>query len=263
LAKVAVQCSADSFVVNQSLVLRTNICGENRHLRQASKTYSIIKKTDMELITYKKFKTQEEANELIDLLKSNNIDYFVENISPSVDITFTGGTELDDKIAIKLKSTDFEKVDSLLNTIATENIGLVDKDHYLFDFSNDELYEILENFNEWSKTDFVLAQKILNDRGENISDEKVQELKIKKIDELRQPEKGHKGWLIFGFISAILGGLLAIFIGYHHFRFKKSIPTGEKVYAYDTKTRKTGLRIFFVGVIALIFWIIIWLIDFK
>jgi hypothetical protein len=37
LAKVAAQCSADSFVVNQSLVLRINICGENRHLRQARK----------------------------------------------------------------------------------------------------------------------------------------------------------------------------------------------------------------------------------
>jgi len=35
LAKVAVQCSADTFVVNQSLVLRINICGKNRHLRQA------------------------------------------------------------------------------------------------------------------------------------------------------------------------------------------------------------------------------------
>jgi hypothetical protein len=37
LAKVAVQYSADTFVVNQSLVLRINICGENRHLRQAPK----------------------------------------------------------------------------------------------------------------------------------------------------------------------------------------------------------------------------------
>ena len=35
LAKVAVQSSADTFVVNQSLVLRINIFGENRHLRQA------------------------------------------------------------------------------------------------------------------------------------------------------------------------------------------------------------------------------------
>ena len=40
LAKVAVQCSADTFVVNQSLVLRINICGENRHLRQARKRYT-------------------------------------------------------------------------------------------------------------------------------------------------------------------------------------------------------------------------------
>jgi hypothetical protein len=39
LAKVAVQCSADTFVVNQTLVLRINICGENRHLRQARKRW--------------------------------------------------------------------------------------------------------------------------------------------------------------------------------------------------------------------------------
>ena len=32
-----VSCSADTFVVNQSLFLRINICGENRHLRQARK----------------------------------------------------------------------------------------------------------------------------------------------------------------------------------------------------------------------------------
>jgi len=40
LAKVSVQCSADTFVVNQSLVLRINICGENRHLRQARNRYA-------------------------------------------------------------------------------------------------------------------------------------------------------------------------------------------------------------------------------
>jgi len=36
LAKVAVQFSADTFAINQSLVLRINICIENRHLRQAA-----------------------------------------------------------------------------------------------------------------------------------------------------------------------------------------------------------------------------------
>ena len=44
LAKVAVQYSADTFVVNQSFVLRINICGENRHLRQARKRYRAFNK---------------------------------------------------------------------------------------------------------------------------------------------------------------------------------------------------------------------------
>lgn len=35
LAKVAVGYSADTFVVNQILILRINICSKNRHLRQA------------------------------------------------------------------------------------------------------------------------------------------------------------------------------------------------------------------------------------
>jgi hypothetical protein len=43
LAKVAVQSSADTFVVNQSLVLRINICGKNRPLRQARKRQAVKK----------------------------------------------------------------------------------------------------------------------------------------------------------------------------------------------------------------------------
>jgi hypothetical protein len=39
-----VSCSADTFVVNQTFVLRINICGENRHLRQARKRYAQCKK---------------------------------------------------------------------------------------------------------------------------------------------------------------------------------------------------------------------------
>ncbi len=41
LAKVAVQCYADTLMVNQTLVLRINIFGENRHLRQARNCYRL------------------------------------------------------------------------------------------------------------------------------------------------------------------------------------------------------------------------------
>jgi hypothetical protein len=39
LVKVAVQCSADTFEVNQIFVFRINICNKNRHLRQAPRRY--------------------------------------------------------------------------------------------------------------------------------------------------------------------------------------------------------------------------------
>ena len=42
LAKVAVQFSADSFVVNQTLVLRINICGKNRQLLVAANRRSLV-----------------------------------------------------------------------------------------------------------------------------------------------------------------------------------------------------------------------------
>ena len=41
--KVAVQCSADTFVVNHTLGLRKNNCGKNRHLRVAANRYSQCK----------------------------------------------------------------------------------------------------------------------------------------------------------------------------------------------------------------------------
>jgi hypothetical protein len=42
LAKVAVQCSADTFLVKESSALHINICGTNRHLLQAANRYRAI-----------------------------------------------------------------------------------------------------------------------------------------------------------------------------------------------------------------------------
>jgi hypothetical protein len=42
--KLAVQCSADTFVVNQTLVIRIKFCGENRQLLVAAKRYHTFEK---------------------------------------------------------------------------------------------------------------------------------------------------------------------------------------------------------------------------
>jgi hypothetical protein len=49
LAKVAVQCSADTFVVNQTLVFQIKFCGKKPALRVAAKRYAQCQKTLYEL----------------------------------------------------------------------------------------------------------------------------------------------------------------------------------------------------------------------
>jgi len=40
--KLAIQCSADTFVVNQTLVLCIKFCGKNRQLLVAAKRYQLL-----------------------------------------------------------------------------------------------------------------------------------------------------------------------------------------------------------------------------
>lgn len=82
-------------------------------------------------------------------------------------------------------------------------------------FSNEELFEILEKSDEWSKFDYVLAQKLLKERGQDINENMLESLKRQRIRELAKPEENQKGWINAGYIFAVLGGLLGILFGWH------------------------------------------------
>lgn len=214
--------------------------------------------TDDKFITFQKFDTTESAKELVSTLKDNGINVQIEDASPSVDLTFSGNT-LQNEIRLKIQQSDFEKANQVLEKEAEQFIDKFPDDHYLYEFTDNELIEIIEKQDEWSKEDFLLSKKILKDRGLEINKEKIEELRQKRIYDLRKPEKGHKGWLIFGFISALLGGLLGIFIGWFYLTFKKTDPTGQQFYAYDKKTRIRGQQIFWLGLISLFIWIVSWI----
>jgi hypothetical protein len=52
LAKVAVRCSADKFVVKQTVVFRINICGENSPLRQAATLPLIFRARELQTTNF-------------------------------------------------------------------------------------------------------------------------------------------------------------------------------------------------------------------
>jgi len=205
---------------------------------------------------FKRFNTVEQAKEFASILKNNDIKTQIINNSPPVDITFSGNT-LQNEFHLKIKQIDFEKATLLLEDEAEIMLDQIDKTHYLFDFTNEELYDILIKPDEWGAIDRKLAQKILNERGKSIDNDLINSLKRQRIDDLSKPEESQKTWIYMGFFTAIIGGLIGLFIGWHLLSFKKTPPNGEKVYAYNNHDRKQGRNILYIGIICFIFWITI------
>ena len=209
-------------------------------------------KNSNEYAVFENFLDSNQAKEFIAVLRDNNIDCKLVDNSRSDDIIFkTSITQNEAQVLVK--QSQFETANELLNKQAENLINQVDQDHYLFDFTNEELYEILMKPDEWSTFDHKLAQNILNERGENVNDELVRILRKKRNDELTKPEEGENYWLYGGYIFAMLGGIIGLFIGWYLWTYKKTIPDGRKVYAFSNKDRRHGRNIFIIGIIMLIF----------
>lgn len=209
-----------------------------------------------EFITFEKFNDQNSAKELSELFAEQNIEFVVVDNSLSFDPTFANngfGTEY----CIKIKKSDFEKANKILADKSENETNEIDEDYYLLSFTDDELIEVITKSDEWNKFDISLAKKLLKDKGKEITPEKIKEIKRQRILELSKPEEGQKGYIILGYITAFLGGLLGIFIGWHLLTYKKTLSNGNRIYAYSENDRKQGNRLLTIGYIFLAFWLLV------
>jgi hypothetical protein len=209
-------------------------------------------------VTYRKFNSLMDAVPLMTLLKQNDIEYVIENASPSLDITFSANTMLDE-YRIQISQSDFEKVDALLENISDVTVDEIDADHYLFEFTDEELKSILETPDEWSITDFVFARTILSKRGIEFTDEQLEDMRNARIRLLKTTRKTPRNFIFAGYVFALLGGVGGIAIGWYLKNFRKTIFTGEQVWEYDEKTRKIGAQIFTFGLVVNLLCVILFL----
>ncbi len=204
--------------------------------------------------TFQKFSSEENALVLMNILSEERIDFEVANNSPSVNFTLNG--TLQNEFEVKVRQEDFQRANQLLEKIARENIGNLSKDHYLFEFSDDELMEILQKPDEWGKEDYLIAQQILKDRGKIISSKQLENFKTQRLQALSKPDEGNTFWTIFGYISALLLGLLGIWIGWHLMGSRKTLPNGQQIFTYNEQNRLHGKRIVFIGISSMIAFIV-------
>lgn len=204
-----------------------------------------------ELITYKKFNDIALANELAGVLEQHDITYRIEEESTLFNPTFyTDETAKD--YAVKISADDFTRVHEILKNEETQSVEAADSDHYLYAFTNEELTDLVSKPDEWSEFDNLLAVKILKQRGVNITDQTIKQLNNQRIEQLKQPEPSQSTWIAIGYLFALLGGVLGIFIGWHLSTSKKTLPNGEQVFSYTEADRANGKRIFYISIFVLI-----------
>lgn len=209
--------------------------------------------TNRQFLTYQKFYNKSQATDLVELLTTNQVEFFFEDASTNFDPSFANN-EISKEYIVKVQKEDFEKVDKILTDLYAKEIDSVDAAYYLFDFTNDELTDLLIKSDEWSKYDYLLAQKILEKRGIEINDDLLNTFKKQRIEDLTKPDKTQKTSIIMGYIFALLGGLIGGFIGWHLLCHKKTLPNGDRVYGYSVSDRKQGKRILILGIFFFLLW---------
>jgi hypothetical protein len=214
-----------------------------------------------EYVAFRTFNSIEEAEPILQIFKDTGIDYEVASTKNNLNSSF-GGMRNAFEVQVLIKPSGFTNAEKVLEEAATQVPLIIDKDNYLLGFSTEELMEIVEKQDEWSPDDYMRAQQILRDRGHSVDTTRLNKMKEQRLEELRQPEAVSPLWVTIGYITAILGGFLGIFMGWALSNAKKTLPNGERVYSYDEASRRTGRNMMFMGILFFIinligFWVVI------
>jgi len=205
--------------------------------------------------TYKTFASREQADDYIELLKKHDIPYSAESSEQILTSAIVGSSGMLPKVVLKLHPSDFSNIDALIEQQIMAS-GSAPEDYYLRELDNDELEEVLEKPDEWSIQDVTMAKLILRERGLEVDEEEIKELRRQRIREIRQGKKANRGIIFLWFLAIAVGfwflGIIAVIagvgMGYYYGYDTTTDPDGDKYYTFEPTTRKYGKLILLVGV---------------
>jgi len=203
---------------------------------------------EQDFVVFRRYSTLEEAEYVKQLFGEHSIPSKIAINTTDLEGTMAGAS-VHPKYELSLDQSDFERADELLIEVNEISIDELDKDYYLFHFTDEELKNVLIHSFEWSEHDIAISRKILENRNVSIDEKELKLQKTERLEELSQPESGQTGWITFGYIMAFGGGFFGLLIGYFLWKTKKNLPNGTQVYSYDETVRKHGLNIFLVSLI--------------
>jgi len=115
-------------------------------------------------IIYATFPDKEQATSLLALLIKANIDHEVEETS-SLFTALASEQPIFDRIKIKIKASDAERVDALIE----QDNETASVEHFLYTFSDEDLVDVIKNPKEWTQEEAEIAKKIIIERGIDVN----------------------------------------------------------------------------------------------
>lgn len=207
-----------------------------------------------EFLTIRNFSQEDQYLALLHVLETHDVPYQTEEYRQRIDPISM--VTLAPEYIVKVQPHDFAKVSELMNELAALAVLDASDEHYLFDFKDEELFDILASPDEWSAFDYQLARRILDERGIDIDAKLLDTLKESRLQELAQPEEKPTS-LVSAYLFALLGGVIGIVLGWHIMTARKTLPDGQRPYLYQESDRKHGPWIIALGLVMLVVWLLL------
>lgn len=201
-----------------------------------------------QFITFKTFNDPETAKDFTEVLEQNNIPFKIEEDMLNFDPSYVNHP-LNKDYRVKIFEYDFERANLAYEQFYESKLDLVDKDYYLFGFSDDELIDIISKPDEWGHFDYLLAQKMLTHKGKAVTKEDIRRLKSERLTEVSKPEKTDKGLIFLGYVMCAFFAPGGLFIGSLMAFSKKTIFDGNQLSMYNSVQRKHGKIILIISII--------------
>ncbi|MFM9984495.1 MAG: hypothetical protein ACKVOK_04635 [Flavobacteriales bacterium] len=198
------------------------------------------------LPSFRVFYDETQANVFAQNLLDEGIETWVVDDATVVDGNIIGAAA-QTIYRVKLKLEDFPRANELLINQAELRYTSIPEDHYLLQFTLEELKDILNKPYEWSADDLVLARMIMKSKnqGELIAPE------LNGLSTNSEAAFTPKSWtnreIIMVYISLLFFGMTGIVLGLMMWRSKKTLPDGTIIYANSSEDRAHGKIIFMIG----------------
>lgn len=197
-----------------------------------------------EFLTYSKFFTNEEAEAFAALLQKHHILFDTERLRTPLDNLYQG-EDTEPRYLVKILQADFGKVNELMKLEMERQVEYVRSDYYLYQFSNEELADVLRKPDEWNYFDQALAKKLLSQR--NIALEAIPAGSLFSEEDLYQPNRIELIWLVFAYAASLLIPYAGLPLGIVLISGRRTLKDGSKVPLYDPWSKNQGWILMLIG----------------